>query len=150
LIVLAGLASAPAWGADAPAPAAKTAEPRAPVSHPSPTPFDPIKKLDARYLSLTPLLLSVIRHNEVTKLVTLMVTLELVQPDIKPKVEQMMPVLRDAYITDLQKVLSLGIYDHRTVDLVVIKKRLLTVSQKVLGEGMINDVLILNAFERPA
>jgi hypothetical protein len=104
--------------------------------------------LDQRYVTLAPVLLSVIRHDDVHKLVTLMITLELGQPGQRTEVELQMPRLRDAYISDLQRLLSLGIYDNRPIDLVLIKKRLLAISQRMMGKDTIRDVLILNAMER--
>lgn len=101
-----------------------------------------------RYITLAPLLVSVIRHNDVRKLVTLMITLELADAEKRVDVERLMPRLRDAYISDLQRLFSLGLYDNRTVDLVLVKKRLFALSRKVMGAGVVKDVLILNAMER--
>jgi len=103
---------------------------------------------DMRYVSFAPLLVSVIRHNDVRKLVTLMITIELEGPDKRSKVEDLMPRLRDGYISDLQRVFGTGIYDDRTVDLPLVKKRLLAISRKIVGAGVVHDVLILNAMER--
>jgi len=103
---------------------------------------------DMRYVSLAPLLVSVIRHNDVRKLVTLMITIELEGPDKRSKVEDLMPRLRDGYISDLQRVFGTGIYDDRTVDLPLVKKRLLAISRKIVGAGVVHNVLILNAMER--
>jgi flagellar basal body-associated protein FliL len=101
-----------------------------------------------RYITLAPLLVSVIRHDDVHKLVTLIITLELADPDKRAEIEHRMPLLRDAFLTDLQWLFGLGLYDDRTVDLERIKARLLAISQRVMGQGVIHDVLILNAFER--
>jgi hypothetical protein len=103
---------------------------------------------DMRYVSLAPLLVSVIRHNDVRKLVTLMITIELEGPDKRSKVEDLMPRLRDGYISDLQRVFGTGIYDDRTMDLPLVKKRLLAISRKIVGAGVVHNVLILNAMER--
>jgi hypothetical protein len=148
-LLLALCASPRVWPAHAQpsAPAAPSHDPNNLVGE---DPYDAQAAMrgDMRYVSLSPLLVSVIRHSDVHKLVTLLITIELEGPDKRAKVEDLMPRLRDGFISDLQRVFGTGIYDDRTVDLVLVKKRLLAISRKIVGAGVVHDVLILNAMER--
>jgi hypothetical protein len=142
LLLLAPLAlAAPARAAET-AVTAKAPDPR------EANPEKPGQYSDERYLTLAPLLLSIVHHNDVQKLVTLVVTLELADRSQRVEVERLMPRLRDAYLTDLTKLFSLGLYDTRNIRLTVIKQRLRIASERVLGPGVVRDVLILNSMER--
>ncbi|HLI13718.1 MAG TPA: hypothetical protein VKY65_19155 [Alphaproteobacteria bacterium] len=110
-------------------------------------PLDTRKPLD-RYITLEPLLLSIIRHQDVHKIVSLLVTVELADPEKRYDLELRLPILRDAYISNLTRLLSLGFYDNRNIDIALVKRRLLAVSRKVLGQGVVRDVLITNVLER--
>jgi len=137
-----------AWPVDAQTPPSATSHDPNDLVGNDPSDAQAALRGDMRYVSLAPILVSVIRHNDVRKLVTLMITVELEGPDKRSKVEDLMPRLRDGFIGDLQRVFGTGIYDDRTADLPLLKKRLLAVSQKIVGAGVVRDVLILNELER--
>lgn len=113
------------------------------------SPEQPGRYTDERYLTLAPLLVSVIHHDDVEKLVSLIVTVELTDRSKRIDVERLMPRLRDAYLSDLTKMFSLLPFGRHSINLPLVKRQLRAASDRVLGQGVVRDVLVLNAVERP-
>jgi hypothetical protein len=102
------------------------------------------------YVKLPPIVLPVFSGNRVTRQAGLAVTLELVKgkseaADVQPKQRQ----LTDAFITDLYGVYELRGDANRVIDPVLVKETLQGAGDRVLGKGVIQQVLIQQAFEGP-
>lgn len=95
------------------------------------------------YIEMKPLVLPVITDQGVTQQVSLVVSIE-VPFGKKAEVETMEPRLADAYLQDLYGALSSGkgMGANNVIDVMAVKRRLTNVTQKVLKEDQVHDVLL--------
>jgi len=107
--------------------------------------FNPKTK---EYFTLPPFVVPVIVGNSVARQVTLLVTLETVGDDNKEKIFDGRQRLQDAFLRDIYGVVSIRREDHQTYDPDVIKIRLKRVGDRLLGPGIIDDVLVKTTYDR--
>jgi len=101
---------------------------------------------DPTFYSMDSLYIPVIRGSSVAKTVVIGVTLEVMDPDAVETLDQLRPRLRADFLRALQRyigTLSLG----ERVDLRVVKVLLRKTAEKILGKGVVTDVLVQNAVE---
>lgn len=60
-----------------------------------------------------------------------------------------MPVLHDAFIRYLHKWYPLWMRDHTDIDLRETKERLKAVAERIVGPGVVEEVLFVAVFDRP-
>ena len=101
------------------------------------------------YVELDPLILPIVDKTGVSQVVSMVVALEVNGGD-SAKVSSMAPKLKDAYIQDLYGMLS----EHAAlkggvIQVGYIKERLNSISQEVMHDGEINDVLLQVVQQRP-
>ncbi len=95
------------------------------------------------FVDLSPLILPVIGDNGVTQTVSLVVSIEVPDAATAEMVKRLAPRLQDAYIQDLYGALNRkNSMQNGVLQVAPIKARLNKISQKVLGEVKINDVLL--------
>lgn len=99
------------------------------------------------YLDMEPFVIPVIREDRVVKYLSLSVKLELAGPAAEAKVKEMMPYVRDAFLTRLHIALSRG-EAGLNADTARLKRQLLAESERVLGTNQVRDVLIGQAVEK--
>jgi flagellar basal body-associated protein FliL len=68
--------------------------------------------------------------------------------DVYKKVTAMEPRIRDVLLTDLHNVLPDHLKDRKTTDLTQLKPRMIADIAKVIGPGVVTDVLVIEIFER--
>lgn len=100
------------------------------------------------FVTLEPFIVPVIREGRVVKQVSLTITLELAEPNAETEVAAKMPYLRDAFLTRLHGLMGRRRRDGRTFAPEVVKRRLLAESERVLGAGVVRDVLVQGALEK--
>ena len=94
------------------------------------------------YVELDPLILPIVDKTGVSQVVSMVVALEVNGGD-SAKVSSMAPKLKDAYIQDLYGMLS----EHAAlkggvIQVAEVKRRLSVITHDLMGEGVINDVLL--------
>lgn len=95
------------------------------------------------YVELSPLLLPIVDKNGVSQVVSLVVSLEVNSEEDAALVEKLAPRLTDAYIHDLYGVLNYkAALQGGVVQVSEVKRRLNMITTNVLGEDVINDVLL--------
>jgi flagellar FliL protein len=87
------------------------------------------------------LIVPVVQDREVKKQAEMILRLE-VPSDKKEVVAQNLPRLQNAFLADMMAFLPYQLRDTATLDVVVIRRRLTAISDKVLGPGMVKDVSI--------
>ena len=101
------------------------------------------------YVVVPLFVIPVIEGGQVTRQVSIGVGLELVKgktlKDIKPKEA----VLIDGFFRELYGLFGQRASADRLADPPVIKARLMRVADRILGPGVVQQVLILQLFERP-
>ena len=101
-----------------------------------------------RFISLEPIVFSIIREGRVILHLTFTITLELDQPMEKTDVDLVMPQLRDAVFTELHGIYALRYVQERGYDLPIVKDRLFQITERVLGQGIVKSVQIRSMDKR--
>ena len=103
---------------------------------------------DAEYYTLQPFTVPIVRDGRIAKHVSLLITLETRGLANKDKILEARKRLRDSFLRDLHGVMSIRRKDGRSFKTSVLKKRLMAVSKRVLGEDIVRDILIELVLER--
>lgn len=101
-----------------------------------------------RMVKLDPISLPTIRKGRPDRQITLVIVLELGEGRSRSTVVDVMPKLRDAYITELLALLDFDWPNGAVLDLEFARKRLILRSSQVLGEGMVAHLLFETVRER--
>ena len=97
----------------------------------------------AQYVELDPLILPIVDKTGVTQTLSLVVMIEVGTPEAAAKVEELAPRLNDAYIQGMYGTLNKHeALQGGVVQVGMLKEKLNGISHKVLGEGVVNDVLL--------
>ncbi len=104
----------------------------------------------SQYVKLDPLILPIVDDSGVSQVVSVVIALEVTDALAAETVRGMAPKLKDAYIQDLYGMLS----EHAAlkggvVQVGYIKKRLSDISDRVMSDGEIHNVLLQVVQQRP-
>ncbi len=102
---------------------------------------EPVRPALPEYVELEPLILPLIQDGQVTHHVTLQVVIEVVAGE-KERVLLVKRQLTDAYLSELYGLLALRFVRRQANALPLLRRRLLAVSERLLGPGVVGDVLI--------
>ena len=103
-----------------------------------------------KFVKVDPIVLPLIRQGEVTKFITVVVTLEMTLDDAAIRVRGVKRRLMDALFTELHALFSMRMVQDKGADTQIIKDRVKVVANRVLGEGSVRSVLIQGiAQQRP-
>lgn len=104
---------------------------------------DSLIEKELHYVELSPLLLPIVDQRGVSQVVSLVVSLEVEDAEMATKVERLSPRLTDAYIQDLYGVLNYkAAMQGGVIQVSEVKRRLSVITHDLMGEGVINDVLL--------
>jgi len=102
------------------------------------------------FVELEPLILPIVGDDGVSQTVSLVVVLEVMDTAAVHHVEEMTPKIKDAFIQDLYGTLSRhAALKGGVIQVGYLKQRLNKISQKVLGEDQVHDVLLQVVQQRP-
>ncbi len=101
-----------------------------------------------RSLDLAPIVLPVLRNGRVTQHVTVLLQLEFAAAEPEDWVEEILPPLRDAIISELHGLFAFRHIQDQGEALPVVRERLTTVAKGVLGDGRVKAVLVKGASRR--
>ena len=102
------------------------------------------------YVQLDPLILPIVDENGVSQTVSMVIALEVDSSSTKSKIEAIEPRLKDAFIQDMYGVINKhAALKGGVLQVDILKKRLFRVSEKVVGEDKVNDVLLQVVQQRP-
>lgn len=107
-------------------------------------PNAPVKVQPQSYVDFGILIVPVVQDREVKKQAEMILRLE-VPYDKKEVVAQNLPRLQNAYLQELMSFLPIHLRDSDRLDQAVVRRRLTLLSERVLGPGMVKDVLIEQA-----
>ena len=100
------------------------------------------------FLPLDPLFAPVVREREFRGYVLLSLQLELADSNNLETVDIYLAPLRDAFIRDLHLQALLRRSGEPSVNIHRVKKRFLMIAERIMGPGIVTDVLISSAMER--
>jgi len=89
-----------------------------------------------------------VNGNQVTRHVLLEISLEVTGDEKKAEVEHMLPRVKDAVLRVLHRHMSRRRTPDAAQDILKLKRKIRKASNALLGDGMINEVLIENTLER--
>lgn len=102
------------------------------------------------YVELDALILPIVDDNGVSQIVSIVVAIEVSDSHGKDVVNQMSPKIKDAFIQDMYGVLN----EHAAlkggvIQVNILKKRLTRISDEVVGDDIVKDVLLQVVQQRP-
>ena len=102
------------------------------------------------YVEFNPMQVPLLGETGVEQMITLVVALQVRDGSVGDNVIEMAPRLNDAFLLELYGSLERGdvMLDNGMVDLRVVKYKLLDAAADVLGEDMIDDVLVQMVSQR--
>lgn len=102
------------------------------------------------YVEMDPLILPIVDADGVSQLVSLVIVLQVHDDEQKAVVESQMPRIKDAYIQDMYGVLNKHVaVKGGVIQVGIIKEKLNIANTKVLGDGVVEDVLLQVVQQRP-
>ena len=106
--------------------------------------------LHAEFIELDPLLLPIVDNNGISQTVSLVIALEVHEEGDSVSVKNLKPKLTDAYIEDMYGVLN----EHAALkggvlQVSMIKKRLERITDELMGEDVVHNVLLQVVQQRP-
>lgn len=105
------------------------------------------------FVQLDPLILPVIDETGVTQVVSIVVVLEVPDASAANDVKKYTPRLKDAYIQAMYGVLNKNVKNtalqNGVIQVGMLKERMHSISQKVMGPDKISDVLLQVVQQRP-
>jgi flagellar FliL protein len=108
------------------------------------------RKKNHEFVELDPLILPIIDEHGVNQIVSFVVMIEVENAEAAKEVEAMTPRLKDAYIQDMYGILNKqAALRGGVVQVGIIKDRLNKITQRVVGEGLVEEVLLQVVQQRP-
>jgi flagellar FliL protein len=102
------------------------------------------------FVEMKPLVLPIVDRNGVSQIISLVVSLEVKDPAAAAEVEKYSPRLTDAFIQDMYGILTRqAAMEGGVVQVGYIKSRLNKVTERVLGQDKVKDVLLQVVQQRP-
>ncbi len=102
------------------------------------------------FVELSPLILPIVDGNGVSQIISLVVVIEVDGGGKADKVRKLEPRLKDAFIQELYGVLNKhAALQGGVLQVGMIKQRLAKISNRVLGEDKVEDVLLQVVQQRP-
>ncbi|MBT6443100.1 MAG: flagellar basal body-associated FliL family protein [Alphaproteobacteria bacterium] len=103
---------------------------------------------DPVFYHMTPLYAPVLKGRKVNRYVTIGLILEVPNEEVKAAIHYQMTQLRNAFIDDLNFQSNMSQTDTRGVNLSRIKTRFKSLSSRVLGPDIVDEILISYATDR--
>lgn len=102
------------------------------------------------FVEMSPLVLPIVDANGVSQVISLVIVLQVASEEQKAEVTSQMPRLKDAYIQDMYGVLNKHVaMKDGVLQVGMVKEKLTSASQRVLGEDVVEDVLLQVVQQRP-
>ena len=103
---------------------------------------------ELRHLQLLPFNVPVIRNNKLEFILSIGVTIEVKGAENKTKIMDQTRQLRDAFLRDLHGIASIQRADGKVLDANVVKSRLMTISTRMFGPGIVENILVYGITSR--
>jgi hypothetical protein len=97
---------------------------------------------------LDPLVVSIQRNGVVEKHVGFVIVLEVADTASQVRVQDQMPKLTNAFVTDINALASLPTAPDKGIDQEALKRRLTVSTARVLGPDVVKNIIFLRSFTR--
>jgi hypothetical protein len=101
-----------------------------------------------RVLRLDPIVLAVVREDQVTLHITAVVVIELTDSLESEALRKVSEPLRDAMLSELYGIYSVRYVQERGYDIPIVRQRLGLAAERVLGEGTVKSVRLQDIAKR--
>jgi hypothetical protein len=101
-----------------------------------------------RVLRLDPIVLAVVREDQVTLHITAVVVIELTDSLESEALRKISEPLRDAMLSELYGIYSVRYVQERGYDIPIVRQRLGLAAERVLGEGTVKSVRLQDIAKR--
>jgi flagellar protein FliL len=102
------------------------------------------------FVKMDPLVVPVVDPDGVSQVISLAITLEVMTPDDIVKIEMLKPRVKDAMIQNMYGLVNhREALDHGVLQVGYVKKRLMVAIEKVVGPGVLKDVLLQMVQQNP-
>jgi len=113
-------------------------------------PKEVAKVEDTITIDMDPLVTTIFQENRVAALVQMELKLETVGDKSAERIKYLMPVISDAFLKDMHTFMPRLLKAEERVDAEIIRQRLQLIGDKVVGKGLIRNVVIGDIVEQPA
>ncbi|MDP6603094.1 MAG: hypothetical protein QGG17_02730 [Rhodospirillales bacterium] len=103
-----------------------------------------------RFLEVEQMHIPIFAGDRVATTIQVLVKLETIGSENEPKLTRMMPRLSDAFLRDLFGTLPRMLRNDEQLNVVVIKRRLQRVADKIVGLGLVDNVLVQSVTDTSA
>lgn len=105
----------------------------------------------SEFVQLDPLILPIVNKDGLSQVVSIVVALEVKDKHDAEFVNKMQPKIKDAFIQEMYGVIHnpKGLHEGQVVRVEILKKRLGKIGHKVLGDDVVQDVLLQVVQQRP-
>lgn len=97
---------------------------------------------------LDPLVVSIQKNGVVDKHIGFVIELQVADSAAQAKVQDLMPMINDAFVTDINALASLPQVDENGIDPDALKRRLTASCARVLGPDVVKNIVFLRSFTR--
>jgi len=104
----------------------------------------------SQYVELSPLVLPIINEDGLAQVLSIVVVIEVPNNKSAARVKEISPRLTDAYIQEMYGILNRHVaLKGGIIQVSMLKERLNTISRRIIGDDMFNDVLLQVVQQRP-
>ncbi len=101
--------------------------------------------IESGFVAFQPMILPIIERGRITSRVSMLVTLEIPEGENLVRAELYKPKLRDMLFSELHALFALKYVTDRGYDGDIVKERLITVAEKVVGKEIIRGIELKEA-----
>ncbi|MDP6572746.1 MAG: hypothetical protein QGI63_07385 [Rhodospirillales bacterium] len=98
-----------------------------------------------RFIDVEPLNIPVFHEDSVAATVQIQLKLEAIGEENEEQINRLMPRINDAFLRDLHAFLPRLLKMEERINVVIIKKRLQIISERLMGPNLIHNILVQSA-----
>ena len=98
-----------------------------------------------RFIDMEPLNIPVFHEDSVAATVQIQLKLEAIGEENEEQINRLMPRINDAFLRDLHAFLPRLLKMEERINVVIIKKRLQIISERLMGPNLIHNILVQSA-----
>ncbi len=104
---------------------------------------------DAIYINMEPLVIPVIQGSQAVATIQIQIKLQAAGKEKAFEIKRLMPKISDLFIRDLYAFIPRLLKDKERIDVAILKARLMLMTERKLGKGLLQDILIQSVVDTP-
>ena len=102
------------------------------------------------FVDMEPIMVQLLKGNAVAMTVEVQVKIETEGQDNAIFLTRQMPKISDAFVRDLYAFMPRMLKTKKRIDVLILKQRLQVVGERLMGKGLIKDILVQSEIDTPA